>query len=1202
MTRNTLTSGTQTPSWRPSLFLLFLSATIGLTAAAEAKPKHGPKMKAAPTQTESVCGDGYSHPDEECDAGSLNGDEGAGCTLTCELPECGDGHRASGEYCDDGNLVDGDGCSSECKTEHERKMTKYDENWVYEVYVQSEEEGADDAYELATQYTVSSDHFTIRWDDELLDAIRENGDDPNDYFSDENLEESLESLEKIWDLYIEEYGMEAPYANADTKYKTELQVIEGGAFGGGKWGLPILWVGYDGLTGSALDHEFGHAWQYSTGGLQSNSYVGFMWETHSRLLTFLNDYGTEEQDDNCSKYVAMHPHIHPGSSRLNYCSWPYLEYMRQEFGMDRVSEMWTEAPTDEESGAQAVTTPFTALQDNMEWDLDVLNDFFGLYAMNNVNWDYEQHDLFAEEFAAFDYRGHDSLNHLAQLAAVNGEQRQYVIPDFLAPQRWGYNISEIVPEAGASSVMVRFKGIVQDDASTTDFGTYYENEPHIGLHDNDEYLGWETAVPTPDSGWRWGVVAIQADGTSRKSALQSGSESSMNFPVLSDDQRIFLVVSAAPNTHEHLFFDQAYRSIYRYPWMVEYRGGYAKGFEPGACDFPAGIEGEAHSNGGGFVADTASVASTAFVGHCARVLDNAIVTGNVRILNRAIVSGDAAVSGSAIIREDALVTDEAVVDGNALIEDMAIIQGGWITDDAAVGGVTRIDSAVVADSATWYNAFMTHDFGVTLDGTAQVFGDGVTYQDDLGQGVYSGAVFSFNYFYPTLGFERTEVPAEVTWTLRPELGETLGWDGIVYADDADDDNDGILDSEDAFPNDASEWGDIDEDGIGDNEDTDDNNDGIIDIDNDGDGLGNEVDEDDDNDGTLDIFDLDVDGDFLNNWHDHFPEDSTEVSDLDFDGIGDNADTDDNNDGVVDTDEDCGEGPTWCVTDDQFKEMGFFRGYWDEVNGELLEGDHIVLDGEIHELRRDAAASTDKFDDDGNMLAWIGLHDWDLDGSTRGNSNNIALGAKFYRIEEPAETYCQYSGEEICDGIDNDCDGEIDEGFENTDGDEFGYILDGEDASYDSLQIWGGADCVDEDDDNDGVLDLVDEDPLDADLDGYDSNGDGVAGDPVETKLTWDLETLIAIGDEIKVDMLTAFDDPVRFQTQARRYSVYIHRASDAALAYWVNVNVNYYTGVEEVVIDLEPGEYTLTVTSLRIEKGFIWGFVDAEPFTVVAED
>ncbi len=50
-------------------------------------------------------------------------------------------------------------------------------------------------------------------------------------------------------------------------------------------------------------------------------------------------------------------------------------------------------------------------------------------------------------------------------------------------------------------------------------------------------------------------------------------------------------------------------------------------------------------------------------------------------------------------------------------------------------------------------------------------------------------------------------------------------DGIFDKYDDDDDGDGYNDTEDAFPNDATEWKDNDNDGIGDNADPDDDNDG-----------------------------------------------------------------------------------------------------------------------------------------------------------------------------------------------------------------------------------------------------------------------------------------------------------------------------------------------------------------------------------------
>ncbi len=68
--------------------------------------------------------------------------------------------------------------------------------------------------------------------------------------------------------------------------------------------------------------------------------------------------------------------------------------------------------------------------------------------------------------------------------------------------------------------------------------------------------------------------------------------------------------------------------------------------------------------------------------------------------------------------------------------------------------------------------------------------------------------------------------------------------------------------------------------------------------------------------------------------------------------------------------------------------------------------------------------------------------------------------------------------EVCDGVDNDCNGTTDDGFEDTDGD-------------------GTADCVDADDDDDGVPDDKDNCPKDqnADQKDFDKDGLGNACDP-----------------------------------------------------------------------------------------------------------
>ncbi len=157
------------------------------------------------------------------------------------------------------------------------------------------------------------------------------------------------------------------------------------------------------------------------------------------------------------------------------------------------------------------------------------------------------------------------------------------------------------------------------------------------------------------------------------------------------------------------------------------------------------------------------------------------------------------------------------------------------------------------------------------------------------------------------------------------LTEDFDGDGVANETDLDDDNDGILDTQDAFPLNADESLDTDGDGIGNTLDYDDDNDLYIDdidlfplnpdeaLDTDLDTIGNNADTDDDGDGVIDIEDLrpldptysgneDSDADGYRDRDDAFPDNPNEFNDVDGDGIGDNADPDDDNNGVPDDQE------------------------------------------------------------------------------------------------------------------------------------------------------------------------------------------------------------------------------------------------------------------------------------------------------------
>lgn len=175
--------------------------------------------------------------------------------------------------------------------------------------------------------------------------------------------------------------------------------------------------------------------------------------------------------------------------------------------------------------------------------------------------------------------------------------------------------------------------------------------------------------------------------------------------------------------------------------------------------------------------------------------------------------------------------------------------------------------------------------------------------------------------------------------------------------------------------------------------------------------------------------LDTDADTVPDSSDNCPfSDNEDQANFDNDSMGDACDTDDDNDGATDEAEN-------AAGSDPFNASS---------TPEICDG----VDNDLNEGTDEGSVNTD-----GDNQADCVDNDDDNDGAT--DAAEIAAGS------DPLNSN---STPEVCDGVDNDLNEGTDEGFPNTDGD-------------------GQANCVDDDDDNDGVSDAAEiaagSDPLNA---------------------------------------------------------------------------------------------------------------------------
>lgn len=584
-----------------------------------------------------------------------------------------------------------------------------------------------------------SSHFCLFWNDTARLSLPA-------------ADSALTSLEAWWDFQIGQKRFPEPLPLRVPRMRTSVFLLEDGwAYGGMDGGLPALWFSPAAFQDPwAVGHEFSQSLQSATNGFQGSPFANWIWASHANWMT----HQRLDTMTNCSELYTRQTHVRYGSTRNRFCNWQFLEYLRERHGYALLDSLWTRWPGSRPAAEQDF---FGMLMETLEIGPAQLGDLWGDFALRMARADFQRGATYR---AAWESRP-EELARLQRIGldAVDTAKGRWSVPFEVAPQAFGFNVVPL--HDLTDSVRIEFRGRVQAARPAWNPGLRLDPD----------------TVPVPASDWRWGIALVDTSASPafgfRYLGPFPGSSGSTRFKA-SSAEKAYLVVAATPQRLPMVKWDQSYRSLYRYPWMVEISGARPEGWQHARLDSPA-VAGRRHANGGGFVASTATVDSTAWVGPQAMVLETAQVLGKARIEDFAVVKGYATVRDQACVRQHARAWGMAVLRDRAVLAGHAVATRGIFSDSSLVDGFATVTSYGTRLSGAARLGGIAQTFGSpNLSGSVQVLGDAELWAVTASQGVFSGLVDASTVTDPLQGAGLTAAPEEVTEPFLPRWSDAIG--------------------------------------------------------------------------------------------------------------------------------------------------------------------------------------------------------------------------------------------------------------------------------------------------------------------------------------------------------------------------------------------------------------------------------------------